>query len=198
MKKKKIAIFISGRGSNMKAIVEQCKSGILKDLAEVLLVFSNKEDAVGLVYAQEQDLETQYIVSKGLKRSTFDQKVLALLEDYTIDYIVLAGYMRVLSLPFVKSFEDRIINVHPADTTQHQGLEGYEWAFDNKLDETKITVHLVDGGLDTGSIIGQHPVDLRGADTLEEVQKRGLVVEHHFYSEMLKKIFEANFSKSEL
>jgi len=198
MEKKKIAIFISGRGSNMKAIVEQCKTGILKDLAEVQLVFSNKEDAAGLTYAKEQGLDTQCIASKGLKRTTFDQKVLDLLEDYMIDYIVLAGYMRVLSLPFVKSFEDRILNIHPADTTQHQGLEAYKWAFDNKLEETKITVHVVDDGLDTGYIIGQHPVDLRGAETLEEVQKRGLAVEHHFYSEMLKKIFEANFSKYEL
>ncbi|BDS14894.1 phosphoribosylglycinamide formyltransferase [Aureispira anguillae] len=186
--KKKIAIFISGRGSNMKAIVEQCQNGILKDLAEVVLVFANKETAAGLDFAESVGLETKWITSKGLKRTTFDQKVLTLLEDYKIDYIVLAGYMRVLSSIFVQAYPKQIINIHPADTALHQGLNGYGWAFENQLTETKVTVHYVDEGLDTGSVIAQHPVDLKGAETLEEVERRGLAVEHKFYSEVLQKL----------
>jgi phosphoribosylglycinamide formyltransferase-1 len=188
--KKRIALFISGRGSNMKAIVEQCQGGILKDSAEVVLVFANKQSAGGLEYAKELGLETQCIESKGLKRRTFDQKVLTLLSDYKLDCIVLAGYMRVLSSEFVAAYPKKIINIHPADTTQHQGLNGYGWAFEEGLETTKVTVHYVDEGLDTGTIIAQHPVDLKGATTLEEVERRGLAVEHCFYSKTLQGIFE--------
>lgn len=188
--KKRIAIFISGRGSNMKAIVEQCQNGCLKELAEIVLIFANKESAGGLEFAQEVGLDAQWIASKGLKRATFDEKVLALLENYKVDYIILAGYMRVLSSKFVQAYPKKIINIHPADTTAHQGLNGYGWAFENQLASTKVTVHYVDEGLDTGSIIAQYPVDLTGAKTLEEVEQRGLAVEHSCYSKTLQGIFE--------
>ena len=187
--KKKIAIFISGRGSNMKAIVEQCQKGILQDLAEVVLVFANKEEAAGLTFAKEAGLTTAFINSKGLKRTTFDQKVVTLLQDYDLDYIVLAGYMRILSPIFIQAFAGKIINIHPADTTQHQGLDGYGSAFENGLKETKVTIHYVDEGLDTGAIIAQGKVDLEGVETLDEVERRGLAVEHRFYSETLKEVF---------
>jgi phosphoribosylglycinamide formyltransferase-1 len=185
---KKIAIFISGRGSNMTAIVEQCQSGILQGIATPILVFSNKEDAAGLNYATTQNIKTVCIPSKGLKRNDFDQQVLAVLEEYKPDYIVLAGYMRILSPILVQAYPKRIINIHPADTQAHQGLHGYEWAFENKLKATKITVHYVDEGLDTGNIIEQAEVDLTGAETLEEVEARGLKIEHQLYSKVLKKI----------
>ncbi len=175
----------------MKAIVQQCQSGILKNTAEIQLIFANKKEAKGLTFAQKAGIETQWIASKGLKRSTFDQKVLKLLENYNIDYIILAGYMRVLSPPFVQAFQQRIINIHPADTTKHQGLNAYNWAFENKMESTKITVHYVDEGMDTGTIIGQEEVDLRGAETLEEVEKRGLAAEHLFYSKMLYKVLKS-------
>ena len=117
--KKKIAIFISGRGSNMKAIVEQCHQGILKDLADVQLVFANKEDAAGLEYAKSMGVKTGWIASKGQKRSDFDQKVIDYLSGFHLDYIILAGYMRVLSAGFVKAYAGKIINIHPADTKEH-------------------------------------------------------------------------------
>jgi phosphoribosylglycinamide formyltransferase-1 len=96
--------------------------------------------------AQAMGVETQVIESKGLKRPAFDAKVLDLLQTYQPNFIVLAGYMRILSPLLVQAYPQRIINIHPADTTQHQGLHGYEWAFDNKLASTKITVHYVDEG----------------------------------------------------
>jgi len=186
---KKIAIFISGRGSNMQTIVENCQSGILKGKATVVLVFSNNPTAQGLEYAQEQGIPTAAISSKGIKRTIFDQKVLELLKDYPLDYIILAGYMRVLSEPFVQAYTGKIINIHPADTQKHQGLHAYRWAFEQKLKQTKITVHYVDEGLDTGSIIDQATVDLAGVETLQEARDRGLVVEHQFYSQVLARLF---------
>lgn len=187
---KRIAIFVSGRGSNMQAIARECREGVLKDVAEISVVFSNKPEAAGLVIAQELGLQTASIASKGKKRLAFDREVIALIKNqYDVDYIVLAGYMRILSEEFVAAFPQQIINIHPADTTQHQGLAGYDWAFENKLEETKVTVHYVDEGLDTGAIIAQGVVDLRGATTLEEVEKRGLKVEHEFYSTTLRTVF---------
>jgi phosphoribosylglycinamide formyltransferase-1 len=187
---KKIAIFISGRGSNMKAIVEQCQSGILSRIALPVLVFSDHNDAAGLKYATEQGIATASLESKGMKRSDYDRLVLEILTAYSPDYIVLAGYMRILSPVLVNAFPKRIINIHPADTTAHQGLHGYEWAWENKLPETKITVHFVDEGLDTGSIIAQEIVDLRGATSLEEVEARGLAVEHRLYSKTLSELLQ--------
>ena len=189
--KKRIALFISGRGSNMEAILKACHTGILQDIAEPVLVFSNRADAKGLLVAQAMGVETQVIESKGLKRPAFDAKVLDLLQTYQPNFIVLAGYMRILSPLLVQAYPQRIINIHPADTTQHQGLHGYEWAFDNKLASTKITVHYVDEGLDTGNIIAQKTVNLSGTNTLEEVEQRGLTAEHEFYSSVLKTILEA-------
>lgn len=186
--KKKLAIFISGRGSNMKAIVEQCQKGILQDLAQVELVFANKASAAGLEFARCEGFETRYINSKGLKRLEFDSQVIDLLNNYKLDYIILAGYMRVLSPSFVQAYQGRIINVHPADTERHQGLHAYEWAFGQQLAQTKITVHYVDEGMDTGGVIAQANVDLKGVQSLEEVEKRGLSVEHKFYSQVIRKL----------
>jgi phosphoribosylglycinamide formyltransferase-1 len=96
--------------------------------------------------------------------------------------------MRVLSPSFVQAYQGRIINVHPADTQLHQGLHAYEWAFEQQLAQTKITVHDVDEGMDTGGVIGQAEVDLRGVQSLEEVEKRGLSVEHKFYSQVIREL----------
>lgn len=187
--KKRIAIFISGRGSNMEAILRQVQDGILKDLCEVVVVFSNKASAGGLAMARSFGVPTACIESKGKNREDFDREVLGILEPMHIDYIVLAGFMRILSPVFIRAYKNRIINIHPADTEQFKGIGAYEWAFGNKLERTKITVHFVDEGVDTGPVIAQREVDLRGAKTLEEVEKRGLAVEHAFYSEALAQLF---------
>ncbi len=188
-KKKRIAIFISGRGSNMKAILDNVCSGMLKDVCDVSLVFSNNPDAKGLKIAADYGIKTAVIDSSGKKRKVFDQQVVDLLSGYNLDYIVLAGYMRILSPVLVDAYEDRIVNIHPADTLQYQGLHGYEWAWNNKLKSTKITVHLVDKGVDTGQILSQVDVDLSDLNSLDEVEQKGLSVEHEFYSKVLYTLF---------
>ncbi len=197
MKTKKIIILISGRGSNMEAIIRNVQSGFLKDFCSIQSVFSNIESAQGLKKATEFDISTHVIVSKGKKRKNYNATLLDWLKKENPDFIVLAGYMKILSPEIIREFPKRIINIHPADTTQHQGLHGYDWAFENKLETTKITVHYVDEGLDTGEIIGQREVDLIGCRSLEEVEQKGLRVEHKFYSECLKKIFTAKNGKTQ-
>jgi phosphoribosylglycinamide formyltransferase-1 len=182
----RLAILLSGRGSNMLALAEAVRAGVLQGVAEIVVVFSNDQAAPGLDSAAALGLPTDSLSSKGRKREEFDREVVAILQEYQPDYVVLAGYMRVLSPTFVRAFAGHIINIHPADTHQHQGLHAYEWAFDNRLAETKITVHLVDEGLDTGPILAQQVVNLVGADTLAEVQRRGLAVEHVLYAETLR------------
>ena len=188
MRLTRLAILLSGRGSNMVALVEATKTGILQDLAEVAVVFSNRPDAPGLATAAALGCATASLPSQGRPRAEFDAQAAALLQQYAPDYVVLAGYMRILSPAFIQPFAGRILNIHPADTRQHQGLHAYEWAFNNQFPETKITVHLVDEGLDTGPVLAQQTVDLRGAATLAEVERRGLAVEHELYAEALRSL----------
>ena len=194
----RLALLLSGRGSNMLALVEAVHTGVLRGVAEVAVVFSNDPAAPGLASAAALGLPTAGFPSQGRKREEFDREVVATLQEYRPDYVVLAGYLRVLSPTFVRAFAGRIVNIHPADTHQHQGLHAYEWAFDNHLAETKITVHLVDEGLDTGPILAQRVVNLEGADTLAEVQRRGLAVEHVLYAETLRDLIRDLIKESDL
>ena len=186
---KNIVIFISGRGSNMEAILKNIDSGVLKGVCNVQCVVSNRADAAGLDTARSYGVKTAVVVSRGVPPEEYNAKLTELNDGNRPDYIVLAGYMKIVDPEFVKRYPKRIINIHPADTSAHQGLHAYEWAFENGLHESFITVHYVDEGVDTGEVIGKASVDMTGAGTLEEYEKRGLAVEHCFYSEMLNKIF---------
>lgn len=193
----KIAVFISGRGSNMEAILRNCESGILQHCCTVALVLANTDSAGGITIARNAGIPTAVVTSKGKSREAFEEEVTSLLEPLALDYIVLAGFNRILSPSFIRQFENRIINIHPADTRAFQGLHGYTWAFTNKLPKTYITVHYVDEGVDTGTIIAQAEVDLTGAETLEAVEHRGLQVENRFYSEALATLFHTKIEKQD-
>lgn len=171
----------------MLALIEACQEeGLLANWAEICLVFSDKEDAPGLRLAQEQRIETLALPKKaGEKRADYDKRLIQLLKTYSFDYILLAGYMRILSKAFVQAYPKKILNIHPADTRQHQGLEGYKWAWEQGLAETAITVHLVDEGLDTGPILAQESLSLQGLESLEALEARGLAIEHKLYAQTL-------------
>lgn len=186
---KSIAIFISGRGTNMQAIVNQIKNGILQNLCQVALVFSNNCHASGLTIAKDNGLQTMCLEAKGKKRTEYDREVLSILEPLKVDFVILAGYMRILSHEFIRAYPNRIINIHPADTRLYQGLHAYEWALKNELKTTTITVHYVDEGIDTGQIIAQQAVDLTGTNSLDEVEQRGLQIEYELYSKTLADLF---------
>ncbi|MDP8211490.1 MAG: formyltransferase family protein [Candidatus Stygibacter australis] len=185
----KLLIMISGRGSNMEAILRNTISGKLESLVEITHVFSNKEDAPGLETAEKLGFTTKVIISKCKKRDQYNFELKEWLEKIEPDYIILAGYMLIISSEIISLFPERIINIHPADTRQHQGLHGYEWAWRNKLSETMITIHYVDKGLDTGKIIAQKVVDLRNTKTLDNIEITGLKVEHELYSDVLAELF---------
>ncbi|MBS3741205.1 MAG: phosphoribosylglycinamide formyltransferase [Candidatus Cloacimonetes bacterium] len=188
MEEKKIVIFISGRGSNMEAILQNVEKAILKDICEVPLVLSNKIDAPGIKKAKKYGVRAVVIPSRKKKRSRFEAEVIRELEKIDFDFIVLAGFMKILSKHFTEKYERRIINIHPADTKQYQGPAGYEWAYENNLSQTYITVHYVDEGVDTGDIIAQKKIDLSGLGSLEDIKKRGLTHEHRFYSKVIAEL----------
>jgi len=186
--KKNIAILISGRGSNMEAIIKNALQGILSDVCNISVVIANNAEALGLNIAAQYGIPTACVLSKGKTRCDFEKELIVCLQEYHIDVVVLAGFMRILSPYFVVRFPQRIINIHPADPNQYRGMHGYQWAYDNHLESTKVTVHYVEEGVDTGAVIASADVDLHGCSSLEEVEKRGLKIEHEFYSKVLKGI----------
>ena len=132
---------------------------------------------LGLARARELGSAAACLDSRGIQREELRRAAARLLEPPTGSTTWCSpGYLRLLSPAVVRRYPERIVNIHPADTRRHQGLHGYAWAFEQKLATTKVTVHLVDEGLDTGRILAQREVDLRGAASLEEVERRGLAV----------------------
>lgn len=180
----------------MLRIVEEAQGGILRSHCKVCAVISNDPKAKGLRQATLKDIPALCIPSQGLSRADFEHNLLSALKEWDPDFLILAGFMRILSPDFVSKFPRRIVNIHPADTKLHQGLHGYQWAFENKLKKTKVTVHYVNEDLDQGEIIDQEDVDLEKVSSEDEVIDRGLKVEHAFYSKVLKKVFAERVENS--
>ena len=189
----RLAVLLSGRGSNLVALAESCQSGVLKGCAQIVLVVSNRPEALGLARAAERGLPVAGIASQGRSREEFEGEILGLLESHQIDYVVLAGFMRILSPCFVSAWRHRIINIHPADPAVYRGPSGYRHAFERRLAKTSITVHLVEEEVDTGQILATRDVSLDGATTLEEIERRGLTVEHTLYPEALAAFLRERF-----
>jgi phosphoribosylglycinamide formyltransferase-1 len=191
--KARIAVLISGRGSNLERILWEAETGVLAGACSVVVVIANRAEAPGLAIAEEHGVPTCVVPSAKRATDAYGQDLLAALEPWRVDYVVLAGFFRVISAGMVARYRDRIVNIHPADTAQYQGAHGYEWALAAGLSETAVTVHLVDEGLDTGRVLAQRSVSLAGAATLEDVVARGLRVEHELYSEILARLIAGEF-----
>ena len=186
----RVVIFISGRGSNLDAILQAWQKGVLQGKCHIVGVVSNHAEAGGLAIAKTAGVPTLVRESTGGKsREEYDSDLLAALTQWSPNILVLAGFDRILSPVLVKAFPRRIINIHPADPACFRGLHGYHWAFSQGLESTQVTVHLVDEGVDTGPVLATAEVDLRGATNLEEVESRGLEVEHELYPRALARFF---------
>jgi phosphoribosylglycinamide formyltransferase-1 len=195
MRKIHVAILISGRGSNMEALIKNSIVGDLESVCKIVLVISNKASAGGLHIAESYSIPVAVAESKGKTREEFEKAVCDLAIGSGAELICLAGFERILSPFLISKFAGRIVNIHPADTNEFRGLHGYEWAYKNGKNRTKVTVHFVDEGVDTGSIIAQRDVDLSGCKSLEEVENKGLKVEHQLYPEALVKVCNAMLTK---
>jgi phosphoribosylglycinamide formyltransferase-1 len=178
---KKLGILLSGRGSNFEAIARNVQAG--KIPAEIAVVISNKEEAPGLAKARELGLATRFIPSKGKEREAFDREVVAVLREFQVDVVCLAGFMRILSPYFIREYPRRILNIHPALLPAFPGMEAQKQALDYGVKFTGCTVHIVDEGVDTGPIVCQAVVPVLDDDTPETLAARVLKEEHRIYSE---------------
>ena len=179
----------------MGSIIRNTQNGCLKEICEITGVVSDKAGVPGITKARTMGVPCFVLESTGKPRETFDHELVSFLKPLAVDYIILAGFNRILSQVLINEYKGRIINIHPADSRIYKGLHGYQWAFENHLKKTKITVHFVDEGVDTGQIIDQRDVDLAGCSSIEAVEQRGLAIENIFYSEVLEKYFRKILGK---
>jgi phosphoribosylglycinamide formyltransferase-1 len=184
-----LGILISGRGSNMDAILAAVKSGKITNV-KPSVVISNKPDAAGLKIASEKyGVPTKVIPAVGLKGWDYDQKVVAALQEHGVTpqsgLVCLAGFMRIISPEFVRLYKTRILNIHPALLPSFPGLHAQKQALDAGVKVTGCTVHFVDEGVDSGPVILQRTVPVMEGDDEEALSARILEQEHKLYAEVV-------------
>jgi phosphoribosylglycinamide formyltransferase-1 len=191
MSRKRVAVLISGRGSNMAALIEAAKSSSYP--AEIALVLSNRADAGGLLVAQAAGITTDVVehTQFGKDRAGFERALQAALEKHRIEIVCLAGFMRLLTADFVGHWQGRMLNIHPALLPAFKGLDTHKRALEAGAKVHGATVHFVVPEMDSGPIIAQGAVNVHPGDTEEALAARVLKVEHRIYPLALKLVAEA-------
>lgn len=191
MSRKRVAVFISGRGSNMAALIEAAKDKSYP--AEIVLVVSNRPDAGGLLVARAAGIPTEAVDHRnfGKDRAGFEHAVQATLERHCIDLVCLAGFMRLLTADFVKKWQWRILNIHPALLPAFKGLDTHKRALEAGAKRHGATVHFVVPEMDSGPIIAQGAVAVHPGDSEEALAARVLKTEHRIYPLALKLVAES-------
>ncbi len=191
-----LVVLISGNGSNLQAILDACSSGELN--ARVVSVVSSKADALGLVRARNAGVEACYFPKQeNESRVDYDTRLAAYVSSFQPDYLILAGWMRILSSVFLSCFPYRVINLHPALPGTFPGMHAIERAYEayqrGDIKHTGVMVHLVpDEGVDNGPVLGQQEIHFRPDESLERFEARVHDVEHKLLVDTLKNILEEN------
>ncbi|HLK50677.1 MAG TPA: phosphoribosylglycinamide formyltransferase [Bryobacteraceae bacterium] len=180
---KRLAILLSGRGSNFEAIANNIARGSIE--ASIAIVISNRPEARGLQIARDRGLNALAIPSKGMDREDYDRRLIEELRKHAVDLVCLAGYMRLLSASFVREFPNRVINIHPSLLPAFPGLDAQHQALEYGVKMSGCTVHFVDEYLDAGPILLQAAVPVHDDDTEETLSARILKEEHRIYSEAI-------------
>lgn len=188
----KLGILISGRGSNMSAIVKAVQSGQIPD-SKVAVVISDKKSAAGLEKAHTRGIETIVVPRNKRTREEHDAEIIAELKKRDVELVCLAGYMRLLSPEFIRAFPNKIVNIHPSLLPAFPGLDAQKQAFDYGVKISGCTVHFVDEHLDHGAIILQKAVEVTDDETVESLSAKILEHEHALYIEALKLIVKGNY-----
>jgi len=189
--KKRLGILLSGRGSNFLAIADAVGAGRLD--AEIGVVISNRLEAPGIVTAAARGLNARALPSHGLDREIYDRQLVAELEANRVDLVCLAGYMRLLSGYFIRSFPMRILNIHPSLLPAFAGLDAQHQALEHGVKYSGCTVHFVDEGLDSGPIVKQAVVPVHDGDTAESLSARILTEEHRIYTEAIALVISGHY-----
>jgi phosphoribosylglycinamide formyltransferase 1 len=194
MAKKRVAVLISGRGSNMTALIEAAKAQDYP--AEIALVISNRPGAPGLGHAREAGIATAIIdhAPFGEDREAFERALDEELRAHRIDVVCLAGFMRVLTSWFVKRWQGRMLNIHPALLPQFKGLDTHRRALAAGVQEHGATVHFVVSEVDCGPIVAQERVPVLESDTEQTLAARVLEAEHRIYPQALRALAEGRVS----
>ena len=181
-------VLVSGNGSNLKAIIDAVKRKKIK--SHLGLVISDNKKAYALKRAEKAKIPSAFIDPKAFsKREAFDRAILAELKLFNIDFVVLAGFMRILSPYFIKQYSGRILNIHPALLPSFKGAHAIKDAFEYGAKVTGVTVHFVDEKVDHGPIIMQQSVEIKKKDTLQALEDRIHKIEHKFYPKVIQ-LFE--------
>ncbi|HEX8408646.1 MAG TPA: phosphoribosylglycinamide formyltransferase [Thermoanaerobaculia bacterium] len=183
----RLAVLLSGRGSNFQSIHEAIQRGALD--AEIVCVISNRPEAPGLARARDYGYAARALDHKTFaNRAAHEEEVLRVLDEARPDFIVLAGYMRLLGASFIERYPNRILNIHPSLLPSFPGVDAQAQAVAYGVKVSGCTVHFVDEHLDAGPILAQRAVELRDDDTAETLSARILVQEHEAYVEALQKL----------
>ncbi|MGF3066160.1 phosphoribosylglycinamide formyltransferase [Facklamia sp. P12945] len=184
----KVAVFASGSGSNFQALVESCQD---RPDIEFVLLFSDYHQAYALERANKLGITTLVASPKDFNtREDYENFLLIQMQDYQIDYILLAGYMRVIGPPLLEAYPDRILNIHPSLLPAFPGRHGIADAYRAGVKETGVTVHLVDQGIDTGRILGQKKVLIEEGEKLVDLEEKIHQVEHQLYPQVVKEFLK--------
>jgi len=189
---RRLGVLISGRGSNLQAIIDAITTGKLN--AEIALVISNRADAAGLVRARQAGIETLYLDHHGYPaRAAYDRALVAELRKREVRLVCLAGFMRLLSPEFIDAFPNAILNVHPSLLPAFPGLDAQKQAWEHGVTIAGATVHLVTADLDAGPIVLQRAVDVRHDDTAETLADRIREQEHQIYPKAIGIVLDGAF-----
>ena len=183
--RRRIAVLISGRGSNLGSIIDAIDAGALD--AAIAIVVSNRADAAGLVRAREAGIEAVHLdPRKHANRDAYDRAVVDLLRARAVDLVCLAGFMRLVGAVLLEAFPNRMLNVHPSLLPSFPGLEAQRQALEHGVGISGATVHLVTAGLDDGPIVLQSAVPVLPDDTVDSLSARILIEEHKIYPEAIR------------
>lgn len=186
---RRLGVLISGRGSNLKAILDAIAAGTLD--ATVALVLSNRRRAPGLLHARSAGAPTAALSHRGFPdRESYDRAVLARLREHRVDVVCLAGFMRLLSPVLLDGFPNRVLNIHPSLLPAFGGLDGPGQALDYGVRLAGCTVHFVDEKMDHGPILLQQAIPVREDDTRETLADRILALEHRLYPEAIRLLLD--------
>jgi phosphoribosylglycinamide formyltransferase-1 len=189
---RRLGVLISGRGSNLQAIIDAITRGDLD--ATMAMVISNRAEAAGLARARQAGVETEVLRPRDFAgRDAYDAALAELLQARQVSLVCLAGYMRLVGAPLLSAFPDRILNVHPSLLPSFPGLDAQAQALAHGVRVSGATVHLVDAGLDDGPIVLQAAVPVHDDDTVESLSARILVEEHRIYPEAIGLVLEGGW-----
>ena len=192
-KKLSLAVLLSGNGTNFQAIIDNIEKGQLK--AVIKIVISNNKDAFGLQRAKKHNIKNLCINHRDFEdRESYDLRLMETLEQESVDYIVLAGFMRILGPNFIRNFPKKIINIHPSLLPKYPGLNTHKKVLENKDKEHGVTVHIVDEGLDSGPIIGFIKVKVEDGEKESNLENRIHKLEHYIYPKILSEFQEGRIS----